>query len=201
MYGVIALTVFVDLITAVAIGVFIANVLTIARMEKLQNNAVKAIHDANPEHDHDLSRDEQTLLEQANGKILVFALGGPLLFGVAKAISRKYAVLSSHEILIVDFTRGTDSRAFRLRWQWKTSSWKTCSSSARSSSSAPSAMWRNDWPSSVCCNGYRPDTSSSTRQEALTQATALLEAKRPETGERQPGGGRLIRVYLCSYSN
>ena len=104
MYGVIALTVFVDLITAVAIGVFIANVLTIARMEKLQHNAVKAIHDANPEHDHDLTRDEQTLLERANGKILVFTLGGPLLFGVAKAISRKYAVLSSHEILIIDFT-------------------------------------------------------------------------------------------------
>ncbi len=39
MYGVIALTVLVDLITAVAIGVFIANVLTIARMEKLQSVA------------------------------------------------------------------------------------------------------------------------------------------------------------------
>ncbi len=104
MYGVIALTVFVDLITAVAIGVFIANILTIARMEKLQTDAVRAIHDADPQHDHNLSRDEQTLLERANGKILVFALGGPLLFGVAKAISRKYAVLSSHEVLIVDFT-------------------------------------------------------------------------------------------------
>jgi len=104
MYGVIALTVFVDLITAVAIGVFIANVLTIARMETLHSNAVKAIRDADPKHDNDLTRDEQMLLEQANGKILVFALGGPLLFGVAKAISRKYAVLSRHEILILDFT-------------------------------------------------------------------------------------------------
>lgn len=104
MYGVIALTVFVDLITAVAIGVFIANVLTIARMEKVQSGAVKAIHDANPEHDHDLTRDEQTLLGRANGKILVFALGGPLLFGVAKAISRKHAVLKGHEVLVIDFT-------------------------------------------------------------------------------------------------
>ncbi len=104
MYGVIALTVLVDLITAVAIGVFIANVLTIARMEKLQSDAVKAIHDANPQHAHDLTGDEQTLLERANGKILIFALGGPLLFGVAKAISRKFAVLSTHEILIIDFT-------------------------------------------------------------------------------------------------
>ena len=69
-----------------------------------KRDAVKAIHDANPQHEHDLTGDEQTLLERANGKILVFTLGGPLLFGVAKAISRKYAVLSTHEILIIDFT-------------------------------------------------------------------------------------------------
>jgi len=179
MYGVIALTVFVDLITAVAIGVFIANVLTIARMEKLQSNAVKAIHDANPEHD--LTRDEQTLLEQANGKILVFALGGPLLFGVAKAISRKYAVLSSHEILIVDFTEVPILGV--------------------SSSLAVENIILEDLQQQrpVFIVGAVGDVAErlaklgllqrlpaahvfGTRQEALTQATALLEAKRPETG-------------------
>ncbi len=102
MYGVIALTVFVDLVTAVAIGVFIANVLTIERMVKLQSQSVKAIK--HPEGHEDLNRDEQVLLERAKGKILVFALGGPLIFGVAKAISRKHAVLADHQVLIVDFT-------------------------------------------------------------------------------------------------
>ena len=179
MYGVIALTVFVDLITAVAIGVFIANVLTIARMEKLQSNAVKAIHDANPEHN--LTRDEQTLLEQANGKILIFALGGPLLFGVAKAISRKYAVLSSHEILIVDFTEVPILGV--------------------SSSLAVENIILEDLQQQrpVFIVGAVGDVSErlaklgllqrlpaahvlGTRQEALTQATALLAAKRPETG-------------------
>lgn len=179
MYGVIALTVFVDLITAVAIGVFIANVLTIARMEKLQNNAVKAIHDANPKHD--LTRDEQTLLEQANGKILVFALGGPLLFGVAKAISRKYAVLGSHEILIVDFTEVPILGV--------------------SSSLAVENMILEDLQQQrpVFIVGAVGDVSErlaklgllqrlpaehvvGTRQEALTEATALLEAKRPKNG-------------------
>jgi SulP family sulfate permease len=179
MYGVIALTVFVDLITAVAIGVFIANVLTIARMEKLQSNAVKAIHDANPEHN--LTRDEQTLLEQANGKILIFALGGPLLFGVAKAISRKYAVLSSHEILIVDFTEVPILGV--------------------SSSLAVENIILEDLQQQrpVFIVGAVGDVAHrlaklgllqrlpaahvlGTRQEALTQATALLAAKRPETG-------------------
>ena len=101
MYGVIALTVFVDLIAAVAIGVFIANVLTIERLANLQSESVKAIRAPDKPG---LKQDEQTLLERANSKILIFALGGPLFFGVAKAISRQHAVLSGHEVLIVDMT-------------------------------------------------------------------------------------------------
>ena len=101
MYGVIALTVFVDLIAAVAIGVFIANLLTIERMAKLQSDAVKTFqHGQNA----DLDWDEQILLQGAKGKILVLSLGGPLFFGMAKTIARQYAVLSGHEILIVDLS-------------------------------------------------------------------------------------------------
>jgi SulP family sulfate permease len=102
MYGVIGLTVFVDLITAVALGVFVANILTIERLSRLQGESVKAIRHAHGLED--LNRDEQMLLERGNGCILVFALGGPMIFGLAKAISRQHAVLSDHQVLIVDFT-------------------------------------------------------------------------------------------------
>jgi SulP family sulfate permease len=102
MYGVIGLTVFVDLITAVALGVFVANILTIERMSRLQSQSVKAIRHAHGLED--LNRDEQMLLERGNGCILVFALGGPMIFGLAKAISRQHAVLTDHQVLIVDFT-------------------------------------------------------------------------------------------------
>lgn len=102
MYGVIGLTVFVDLITAVAIGVFIANVLTIERLSGLQSESIRAIRHAHGLED--LNRDEQRLLERANGRILVFELGGPLIFGLAKAISRRHAELTDHQVLIVDFT-------------------------------------------------------------------------------------------------
>jgi SulP family sulfate permease len=103
MYGVIGLTVFVDLITAVAIGVFVANILTIDRMIKIQGESIKAITHSRGS-DHDLTHDEQTMVEQAQGRVLIFALGGPLIFGLAKAISRKHAVLNDHEVLIMDFT-------------------------------------------------------------------------------------------------
>ena len=101
MYVVIGLTVFVDLIIAVSIGVFVANLLTIDRLTKVQSGSVKAIRDGDEE---DLTRGEQTILNDANGKILVFSLGGPLFFGLAKAISRQRAVLSDHEVLVLDFT-------------------------------------------------------------------------------------------------
>jgi SulP family sulfate permease len=68
----------------------------------LQSQSVKAIRHAHGLED--LNRDEQMLLERGNGCILVFALGGPMIFGLAKAISRQHAVLSDHQVLIVDFT-------------------------------------------------------------------------------------------------
>lgn len=46
VYTVVFLTVFVDLMIAVAVGVFIANVLTIDSLEQLQYKSVKAITDA-----------------------------------------------------------------------------------------------------------------------------------------------------------
>ncbi len=109
MYGVIGLTVFVDLITAVAIGVFIANFLTIERMTKIQGESVKAIAGPGTADNQNrdgcsLNRDECQLLQQSQGKVLVFTLHGALIFGLAKVISRRYAVLDSHEVLIIDFT-------------------------------------------------------------------------------------------------
>lgn len=102
MYGVIGLTVFVDLITAVAVGVFVANILTIERLCKLQSQSVKTTEHSGGAGD--FTRDEQAVLERAKGRILVFSLGGPLIFGLAKAISRQHAVLEEHQILVLDFT-------------------------------------------------------------------------------------------------
>ena len=101
MYGVILLTVFVDLVTAVAVGVFVANILTIERMMRIQSQSVRAIKLPTCAG---LTSDEQTVLERARGRVLIFNLGGPLTFGVAKAISRQHAVLADHQVLIVDFT-------------------------------------------------------------------------------------------------
>lgn len=102
MYGVIALTVFVDLMVAVGIGIFIANILTIDRLTMLQSKSVKAITDADDEIH--LTNEEKKLLDQGQGRILLFHLSGPMIFGVAKAISREQKALKYCEALILDLS-------------------------------------------------------------------------------------------------
>ena len=101
-YGVIALTVLVDLITAVGIGVFVANVLTIDRMSALQSKKVKTISTA--DDDVELTQEEQFLLDQASGKVLLFQLAGPMIFGVAKAISREHNAIGNCQVVVFDLS-------------------------------------------------------------------------------------------------
>ncbi len=100
VYSVVALTVFVDLMVAVAVGVFIANILTIARLDEMQSESVKAITDADDQIV--MTPEEQQVLDSANGRVLLFHLSGPMIFGVAKAISREHDAIGSYDVLIVD---------------------------------------------------------------------------------------------------
>ena len=101
-YGVILLTVLVDLIAAVGIGVFVANVLTIDRMSALQSRGVKTI--STTDDDVELSSDEQQLLDQAGGRVLLFQLAGPMIFGVAKAISREHNAIGNCKAVVFDLS-------------------------------------------------------------------------------------------------
>jgi SulP family sulfate permease len=102
MYGVLLLTVFVDLIVAVGVGVFIANILTIERLSDLQAQDVKTISDADDEIV--LTNEEKQLLDQANNRVLLFYLSGPMIFGVSKAIAREQTAMQDHDVLIVDLS-------------------------------------------------------------------------------------------------
>ena len=102
-YGVIALTVFVDLIAAVGIGLFIANVMTITKLSELQANDVKAVTDPD-DTDLELSAHEKELLKMAKGSILLFYLRGTMIFGTSRAITRKNSQIESCQSLVVDIT-------------------------------------------------------------------------------------------------
>jgi SulP family sulfate permease len=100
MYGVLFLTVFVDLIVAVGVGVFVANILTIQRMSELQSNSVRTIDNADDQLI--LSDRERSLIDQGAGRVLLFHLSGPMIFGVAKAIEREHSAMKDCDVLVVD---------------------------------------------------------------------------------------------------
>ena len=102
MYAVLLMTVLVDLIVAVGVGVFVANVLTIERMSALSTTRVLTV---DPGGDPVLSDSERGLLERGGGKILLFHLSGPMIFGVAQAISRESSAMDeSAQVLVLDLS-------------------------------------------------------------------------------------------------
>ncbi|PSB04524.1 bicarbonate transporter BicA [Merismopedia glauca] len=102
MYGVLALTVFVDLIVAVGIGIFIANILTIQRLSELQSSEVKLITDT--DDDVRLTSEQKNLLDSAHGRVLLFYLSGPMIFGLSKAIAREHNAMKEADALVMDLT-------------------------------------------------------------------------------------------------
>jgi SulP family sulfate permease len=102
MYGVILLTVFVDLITAVGVGIFVANVITIDRLSKLQAKDIKSI--TGGEDSAELSPTEATLFDRVRGQVLVLQLNGPMIFAVAKTVSRFQNAAENYRTIILDLS-------------------------------------------------------------------------------------------------
>jgi len=105
MWIVLLLTVFVDLVMAVGVGVFIANLLTIKRLSDLSAKEVRTI--GLNEAGEELPVDEKVLMEVAAGKVLLFQLNGPMIFGVAKAIAREHAAMKHAKVLVLDLSKVT----------------------------------------------------------------------------------------------
>ncbi len=103
MYGVMILTVFVDLIVAVGLGVFISNIVVIERLSREQAKQVKAISDADDD-DVPLTDEERDLLDSSDGKVLFFYLSGPMIFSVSKAISRQHTRIGDYRVMILDLS-------------------------------------------------------------------------------------------------
>ncbi|WP_395342575.1 SulP family inorganic anion transporter [Ningiella sp. W23] len=102
MYAVLLLTVFVDLVVAVGIGVFIANIITIEKLSASQAKNIKAISDVDGRLP--LTPKQRSLLNEANGEILYFYLSGTMIFGVSKALSRELKSLGEHAVVIIDLS-------------------------------------------------------------------------------------------------
>jgi sulfate permease, SulP family len=102
MYGVLLMTVFMDLMVAAGVGMFIANLLTIEQLSDVQAQRIKAIRDA--DDTIPLNLEEKQLLNLAEGRVSLFYLGGPMIFGVSKAIAREHLRIRHCETMVMDLS-------------------------------------------------------------------------------------------------
>jgi len=102
MLATLGLTTLVDLITAVAVGMVMASVLFVKRIADVQMQSARI--GSAPAHLGNLSKQEAEILEQADGRIVIFHVEGPLSFGSAKDISRMLASSRNQDVLIIDLS-------------------------------------------------------------------------------------------------
>ncbi|MEL7051178.1 MAG: SulP family inorganic anion transporter [Cyanobacteria bacterium J06588_5] len=101
-YGVLLLTVFVDLITAVVAGAFVANMLTIHRLTSIQSEQIRAVTHPDEDSGVVLTPEEQKMMRQGNGRILLIQMSGPMSFGAARTIAHYMG--RDYDVLILDLS-------------------------------------------------------------------------------------------------
>lgn len=100
MLTVFLCTVFVDLITAVAIGMVMAAFISMQRQVKYQLDATTVTNkDAKALN---LSEEEKQILSDAEGLILLYHISGPMSFGAARATARRLAIVDQFDVLVLD---------------------------------------------------------------------------------------------------
>lgn len=102
MLTVLFMTVFVDLIMAVATGMVMASLIFLQRVTNLQlssmvlsNKAIEAM---------DLNVEETQIMAAAKQRIVLFEIGGAVSFGAAKGMVKKVADYNDYDVLVLDMT-------------------------------------------------------------------------------------------------
>lgn len=99
------ITVFVDLISAVFIGVFIKNLVTI---EKLSGIELGNVIFSNGETDcEQLTDAERLLLTKHNGEAVLLRITGPLSYAVGRGLALRLKQFADEKLLIVDLSQAT----------------------------------------------------------------------------------------------
>jgi SulP family sulfate permease len=100
MLVVLVLTVFVDVITAVAVGIVLASLAFVKEMAELQVDSIKTVSD--PDHVKMFDPDTAQLMREHRDRIIFLHLAGLISFGAANELLRKFSTTGSYEVLIID---------------------------------------------------------------------------------------------------
>ena len=107
------LAVFINVVTAVAVGVIMASLGLVKRMADIELETVKLTTDDNT--DVHLTHEERASLTESAGATLLINLGGPLTFGAANGLMKRLGNIGQHKSVVLDLSEVShidDSTAF-----------------------------------------------------------------------------------------
>jgi SulP family sulfate permease len=102
MLTVLVVTVTIDLLLAVGIGMIMASFLFMQRITEMQIASMKTITKAGEELA--MSDQENEIMEQANGQIMLFHMSGPMSFSSAKSLVRRHASIAGYNAMLLDLS-------------------------------------------------------------------------------------------------
>ena len=100
--SVLLMTVFVDLITAVAVGVIVSSLILVHRLSNLQLDNTNKITDMNAKEV--LTKEELQLFSGIKDKVALFNLKGPIAFAAARGFAKKIGITGNYKALLLDFS-------------------------------------------------------------------------------------------------
>lgn len=103
MLSTMIMSVIFDLVTAVLIGVFIANLVTIRRLSDIQLNNIHLLT-AKDTDQLSLSLTEKQLLASMPDDIILLNISGSIGFGVARGLKQMVSKAEQHKALLIDLT-------------------------------------------------------------------------------------------------
>lgn len=101
MISTMVMAVIFDLITAVLISAFVANLVTIRRLSEIQLDNIKLVTTKDAQH---LSGSEKALLATMDDCVLLLNISGPIGFGVARGLKQSVSKSDQSKTLLIDFT-------------------------------------------------------------------------------------------------
>jgi SulP family sulfate permease len=103
MFTVFVITVAIDLLLAVGVGMVMASFLFMHRMTQMQIAGIETVSGSG--QSHFLSDEEAAILDSAERKIMLFHLTGPMSFSSAKAMVRRHAsATAGYQIMLLDLS-------------------------------------------------------------------------------------------------
>lgn len=100
MMVVLLLTVLVDIITAVGAGIVLASLVFVKETAKDQIESIRTLSD--PDHARFLNPEETRVFRSCKGQLMYLHLSGSMSFGAANEMTRRFSMVASYEVLILD---------------------------------------------------------------------------------------------------